>query len=212
MKRILPLLFGLVSFATLSNAAAISYQISVDTSSIASSAGYIEFQFNQANASTSPAATASVSGFTSSGFTFDNMLNFSMGGVTGSLISPPLDFDNTVGGTNLYDQGVSSFGSGFSFILTLDGDALGTTATDGSQFFVFLLGNDFSPLVASGPDGVAGVTINGDTTLTPNAMNGMATVELYTPSAVPEPSAFLLLGTGVVMLISGRWLRLRRRA
>lgn len=211
MKRILPLLFGLVCFTAHLNAAAISYHISVDTSSIPNStAGFIEFQFNQANASTSLAATATVSGFTSTGFTFDSLSDATLGGVTGSLSSLPIVFDNTIGGSNLYDGGVSNFGSNFSFILTLDGAALDTTATDGSQFFVYLLGTDYG-ILAGPPAGVAGLTINGDTTITTNAVTNLSTVEAYTAPSVPEPSAFLLLGTGLVALVSLRS-RLARRA
>ena len=195
MKRILPILLGFISFAAILAAGPISYTVTVDSSSIGSSpAGFIEFQFNQANANTSLAATATVSDFTSAGFTFNNTTNSSLGGVTGSLSAPPLVFDNTVGGTNLHDQGVSTFGSSFSFTLTLDGAALGTPATDGSQFFVYLLGTDYSNLI--GPaGGVAGVTINGDTTLTTNAVEGISSV-----SETPEPSTVAMFGLGIAML------------
>ena len=216
MKRFLIIsLVALGSVASLC-AGTVSYQVVVDSSSIApSTPGFLEFQFNQANAATSGAALAYVSDFTSAGFTFDDSSDASLGGATGSLSAPPLVFDNTVGGTNLYDEGVSSFGSSFSFVLTLDGDALSTPETDGSQFFVYLLGTDYSTLLGTDAGGVGGVTINGDTTTTPNAVDGISVVSLYTPissnpssnpssspsSATPEPSTIMLLALSGAMLI-----------
>ena len=204
MKRFLISLLALGSIASL-GATTLSYTVTVDSSSIGTSTpGFIEFQFNQANASTSPAATASVSDFTSTGFTFDDTTNASLGGVSGSLSTLPLAFDNTVGGTNLYDQGVSRFGATFSFILTLSGAALDNTATDGSEFFVYLLGvsPDYSPLV--GTDGTAAtVTINGDTTITLGAVTDLSTITVA--AATPEPSSVLLFGLGVGMLVAVRF-------
>lgn len=213
MKRFLPLVCGLMFIVSAANAAAVTYQFTVNTSSIpGGTPGFIEFQFNQANGLTSQAATASLSGFTSTGFTFNSLSDFSLGGVTGSLSALPIVFDNTVGAANLHDAGVSQFGTGFSFLLTLDGAALSTPSTDGSQFFVYLLGAEYNNLI--GPEGgIAGLTINGDTSITTNAVNGLSTVQLYTPPApesVPEPGAFLLLGTGVAALFSRRALASRR--
>ncbi len=205
MKRILIPLLALASMTTLA-AAPVSYRVSVDTSSIGTSTpGYIEFQFNQANASTSLPATANVTDFNSNGFTFDDALDAVLGGATGSLSAPPLVFDNTVGGTNLFDEGVTTFGTGFSFVVTLEGAALGTSATDGSQFFVFLLARDYSSL-AGGTDGVGGLTLNGDTTITTNAMAGLSTVTTYTApsSETPETSALVLFGIGAAALVARR--------
>ena len=200
MKRLLLPFLVLGSIATLA-AAPVSYTVSVDSSSIShSTAGYIEIQFNQANANTSLAATASVFNFSATGFTFDHSLDGSLGGVTGSFWAPPVQFDNTVGGSNYYDAGVTAFGTGFSFVVTLDGAALGTSSTDGSEFFVYLLGTDFSNLL--GPDGTiaAAVTINGDTTITTNPVSGRSTINSYTASETPEPSTVLLFGIGGAMV------------
>ena len=114
---------------------------------------------------------------------------------------------------------MSSFGS-FSFVLTLDGDALSTPETDGSQFFVYLPGTDYSTLLGTDAGGVGGVTINGDTSTTPNALDGISVVGLYTPplssnrssnpssnpsSATPEPSTFALLALGgAIAFFTGR--------
>ena len=53
----------------------------MDSSSIApSTPGFLEFQFNQANAATSGAALAWCLDFTSAGFTFDDSQDASLGG------------------------------------------------------------------------------------------------------------------------------------
>lgn len=203
MKRILFSLLALGAFSALS-AAPVSYLVTVDSSSIApATAGFIEFQFNQANAMTSLAAMAYVDNFTSVGFTFDNGANAAMGGVTGSLQAPPLVFDNTGGGSNLFDQAVTEFGTVFSFILTLDGPALNSVADDGSEFFVYLLASDYSVLI--GPTngaGIASVAINGDSSLTEYALGGFSTI-----TAVPEPATLWTVGLGGLVLLVRRFRR-----
>ncbi len=203
MKRILFSLLALGSVVALS-AAPVSYIVTVDTSSIAASTpGFIEFQFNRADALTSLAALAYVDNFTSTGFTFDSTSDAILGGVTGSPSSPPLVFDNTVGGANIFDRGVSSFGGGFRFVLTLDGAALSTAANDGSEFFVFVLASDYNPLLGSGSTGaVASVAINGDMTITTNPVDALSTI-----GPVPEPSTLILCGLAGIGLISRRFRR-----
>ena len=201
MKRFLISLLALGSLAAL-NAQIFSYQVTVDTSSIGSSTpGYIEFQFNQANASTSQAATASLDDFISSpDVTFDNTTDFSLGGVAGSLFSLPLEFDNTVGGTNLYDQGVSVFGTSFQFTVTLEGAALSTPATDGSEFFVYVLDSGYNNLLGPVDSGAADLIINGDTSITPVTVTSISTI---TPVAVtPEPSTLSMLGIGGAAIVA----------
>jgi len=199
MKRFALTLLLLTSAAAL-QAATITYHVSVDSSGIGSSTpGYIDFQFNQANASTSLAASATVDNFISSGFIFVDSGNLYLGGATGSLSAPPLIFDNTVAGNNVFDQSVDAFGTAFSFDVTFAGDALNTTAPDGSGFFVSLLGTDFSPLVLG--DGlVASIVINGDTTITTNPTD-LSTIEA---STVPEPSSLLMIFAGVALVAFAR--------
>jgi len=177
-------------------AATITYHVSVDSSGISGSVpGYIELQFNPAVGGNSLPATATIDNFTSTSFTFDDLSNFSLGGVTGSLSSLPLSFDSSVGGANLFDQGVTVFGTTFGFDVTLSGAALDTTAPDGNAFFVYLLGTDFSPLVLQ--DGlVASIVINGDTSITTNPTD-LSTIEANT---VPEPASLVLMLAGVSLV------------
>jgi len=203
MRRLIISLLALGCFAAL-DAQIFSYQVTVDTSSIGTSTpGYLEFQFNQANASTSQAATAYLDDFLASpDFTFDNTTDFSLGGVAGSLFSLPLEFDNTVGGTNLYDQGVSVFGSTVQFTVTLEGAALSTPATDGSEFFVYVLDSGYNNLLGPVDSGAADLIINGDTSITPVTVTNVSTI---TPVTVtPEPSALSMLGIGGVAMVAIR--------
>lgn len=195
MKRVLllSLLFG--SLAAL-NAASITYHVTVDSSGIpAATAGFVEFQFNQANALTSLSATASITNFSSNGFTFDNVATNFQGGVTGSLAAPPLVFDNTGGGANVFDQGVAVFGSGFVFDVTFSGAALTSPSTDGSEFFVLLLDTSYNPLVNPQLGGEAAtILLNGDTTITPNPTS------ISTIAFIPEPSTWLTGLAGLLLL------------
>ena len=190
------LVFLFLGLAAVLPAASITLHVSVDSSGIGTVPGYIEFQFNQAPSGDSLPATANIANFTSSGFTFDNLSNFSLGGVSGSLSSPPLVFDNTVGAANLFDQGVAIFGNSFSFDVTLAGSALNTTANDGSAFFVLLLDTNFNPLTAN--DGqVASIVINGDTSVTNNPTS-LSTITAA--SSVPEPATFAMTLAGAMLL------------
>ena len=201
MKRVLLLALYLGSLAAL-NAASITYHVTVDSSGIPSgTAGFVEFQFNQANAQTSLSATASITHFTSNGFTFDNAATNFQGGVTGSPGAPPLVFDNTGGGANVFDQGVSVFGSGFVFDVTFSGTALTTTANDGSEFFVLLLDTSYNPLVNPQLGGEAAtILLNGDTTMTPNPTS------ISSVAFIPEPSTWLT-GLAGLLLIGRRYRR-----
>jgi len=209
MKRsifagLLPAAALLASAAAL-NADTIGFHVNVDTSSIASAIGFIEIQFNQVNAGTSLPATATVSNFTSAGFTFDNSSNFSLGGVSGSFSSPPLVIHNDVGATNLFDQGVAAFGSSFGFSVLMSGPAIGGTSVDGSSLFLFLLGTDFSPLIGSLDNGeVANIQINGNGSVTAHGSN-VATVA----TVVPEAPMLPVVGLGLAALYV---IYVRRRA
>ena len=208
MKSLLISFLALGSLASLS-ASSFSYQVTVDTSSIGGlTPGFLEFQFNQADSLYSLAATATVSDFTSTGFTFDDTQDSTLGGATGSLSSPPLVLDNTVGATNLFDEYVSKFGSSFSFVVTLAGPALTNTAADGSGFYTFLWSTDYSTnLIGSATTGaVAEVDINGDKTTATTPLAGISTITSYTApmTATPEPSALSLLGLGAAILLFRR--------
>ena len=107
-----------------------------------------------------------------------------------------------MGGTNLYDQGVSVFGSTVQFTVTLEGAALSTPATDGSEFFVYVLDSGYNNLLGPVDSGAADLIINGDTSITPVTVTNVSTI---TPVTVtPEPSALSMLGIGGVAMVAIR--------
>lgn len=170
----------------------IAYNIVVDTSSL-SGPGYIEFQFNQANALTSLSATATLSNFSFNGFTLDPGSSGGTAGVTGSPWAPPVSIPNDAGGINYYDIAVTNWGSSFGFTLLITGPAVGGSAPDGSGFYLFLLDAGFAPIIAPlGSGEIANVIINPDGTNTPTG-SGSAAI-----SAVPEPGTVGLTAAAVL--------------
>lgn len=184
-------------------AATISYLITVGTSGL-SGPGYIDLEFNQANSLTSLSATASITQFTQTGFTFGSALRSA--GVTGDFETPPLVIPNDQSAANFYTRSVSQWGSVFSFLVTLSGPAVGSTAQDGSEFAILLLDSTFAPKVSPLPgDAAAVIILNGNGSVSASGSTfpgGFATV-----AAVPEPATAMiaLAGFGLIAL------RIRRR-
>jgi hypothetical protein len=177
------------------------YLISVDTSGLGSVGGYIDLAFDKAN-SDALGATATITGFTSTGFTFSGS-NSSTGGVTGSLDAPPLVIANDGGAANFYDEGVTSFGSEFSLLVDFDGPAIGEASLDVSDFFVSLLDGDGNFIGGDPVTGaVADITIGTDGNLTAQ------TTANASASGVPEPATLLTGGFGALLLFAVR----RRRS
>ena len=181
------------------SAGTVSYSFQVDTSGIASAApagGWLDFQFNQANALDSLPALAAIDNFSSTGFVFGTT-QLTSTGVTGSLPGP-VAIPNDQGGANFFTQEIATWGSGFQFSVTLSGAAVGTPAPDGSTFFVFLLFPDFNPIVA--PPTIAGeiLNVNIDTTGTPSAQG--STFDGGSALATPEPGALWLALAGLAAL------------
>ena len=129
------------------NAGTATFDFRVDTSGIpAAAGGWIDFEFNQANAFDSLSATARIWGFDAPGFTLGSTVLTSTPDVTGNLPGTVV-IPNDQAGANYYTQAIDTWGSRFDFLVTLSGDAVGTPAPDGSGFYVFLLYPDFSPIV-----------------------------------------------------------------
>jgi hypothetical protein len=121
----------------------VTYHVSIDTSSLAGTSGYLDLQFNPGALPDAQSATATVSNLPGGGaaqLTNTGMLNESRQAIT--------------------------FGTSLSFDVQLDGDALGlpTDGDFGSTFAVTLLGPDGQmPLETTTPDGtVARITLAPD--------------------------------------------------
>ena len=193
-------------------AAGVTYVVTVDTTSLSSTSGYIDFQFNPANSS-SLAASALVSSFLTDGGVGGQAFQF--GDATGPLSGPlsTLSFDNGTPQNELTYY--FSPGTSISFDVTVSGPALGGGAPAGatSSFLLTLFDSGGNPY-STGPGGaIATIVINEDGSTTgtgypPNFDRGpTATVVLQ---GVPEPSTLLLGVIGFGALFG--WHQVRRRA
>jgi hypothetical protein len=185
------LVITLVMFAANSAFAALSYNVSVDTSAYDTTNGYLFFTYIPVNALDS---TATVSNFKTD---FSRLvaspeiqIDATSGNVTGQLPGT-VTFQN-LGGLNDYTHGIT-FGKPLSFDLTLanlvNGSAIGT-----STFSLTLQDSNFNDLAK-----LFTVDLNADGIATSVVLDNSAIV-----TATPIPAAFWLLGSGLMGLVGMR--------
>jgi hypothetical protein len=182
----------------------LTYTVNVDTTSIATTSGYLDLQFNPGG-SGALAAGAFVTQYSGgSGFS----VFFQNGDASGSLPGD-LTFDNATP-LNELTFGLT-YGMSLSFDVTLSGVALGASAPDGSTFAATLFDDGGNPY----SDGPATATI----TIDPNAattaavyppIGGTGPTATVTLVSAPEPSTMALAGLGMAALMG--WYQVRRRA
>ena len=172
----------------------VTYQVSVNTSTLSGQGGNLDFQFNPGGLG-AESATATVTSFQTVGGILSQPAMLT-GDATGSLPGT-LTLDN---GT-LYNDVFQGFiyGNSFSFRLTLSGQALDNPGgTFGSSFALSLYdAGGIRPLLTTDPNGsVLTVNLNANgTTLAetfPQSLTNSIPVAVAT-SAVPEPSTMVLL-------------------
>jgi hypothetical protein len=176
----------------------ITYDVSVNTSSIAGTNGSLDFNFNPGPLVTQAAslqilafATGPTDGTLAGGPTLT-------GDVTGALPGT-LTFDNGTG-FNDYFEGFT-YGKNLLFDVSLYGPALSSpngTSTSGSTFAFSMFSNAAGTIPALTTDTTDGfafkVDVNLDGTTTITNFSSQTTI------VVPEPSTLALLGTAIVLL------------
>jgi hypothetical protein len=174
-------------------AAQVTYLVTVDTSSVNGTTGFLDFQFNPAN-NLSQLASAQIVNFTAGAGAVTGVPS-TTGNVAGALAAP-VTFQNTTA-LNEYFQGIT-FGNQITFQLVLSGPAI--TAPNGgpfgTSFFLSFFDAAQNTILTNDPTGVAGeVDIPG---------NGVP-VTIANPNAVGGPSVvtFSLLGTIQVCKVAG---------
>jgi hypothetical protein len=192
-NRRLTCAFALVVLAALSArpaAAAVGYLITVDTSSVSGTSGFLDFQFNPGSASTQ-SATAQILNFTSDGILVGvPQINGNVAGVLPGTTT----FMNSSALNEYFQQ--FTYGAKVSFVVLLSGPALDSpngTATSGSSFGVGLYDSAQNPILtnqgaASGF--VAEIDVNLDGTTTPTAfpnVNGGPSVASTSPFSPVSP-------------------------
>ena len=124
--------------------ASATYFISVNTSSVTGTLGFLDLQFNPGN-NTSQAATATITNFQGGGLGAPQ----NTGNVSGTLPAS-LTLVNSTPLNEVFQA--FTYGSSFSFVLTLSGPALDTpngTATAGTTFGLGLYDNTQNPILTN---------------------------------------------------------------
>jgi len=191
---------ALSSFAPAARADLI-YHVNVDTSSIAGTAGSLDFQFNPGSQVTQ-AASLDILSFAGGLLAGGPSLT---GDVTSGPLPATLTFDN---GTayNDYFEGFT-FAASLSFDIRLYGPAVNApdaTSTSGSTFAFSMFSDDAGTLPTLTTDATNGFAATVDLNL-----DGTATVSKFSPqleiggsaNAVPEPGSLMLLGAGALGML-----------
>jgi PEP-CTERM motif len=192
--------------ASIASAAPVTYDVSVDTSSISATAGSLDFNFNPGPLVTQPASLQILD------FTSDGMLAGSptlTGDVAGALPAT-LTFDNGTG-FNDYFEGFT-FGATLSFQVSLYGPALSSpdgTSTSGSAFAFSMFSDAAGTIPALTTDTTDGFAFTTDVNLngtTPVTNSSAQTTIVPVNPAVPEPGTLPLMAAAI-----GLWLAFRFR-
>lgn len=162
-----------------------TWQVDIDTTSLAGIGGYLDFQLNP-GASDAQAVQVQISNFSTDATLGSYLVD---GAVSGSLAGV-LVLDNSEA-LNAWLQGLA-FGSHIAF--TLDIDAA-LDAGSGSSFAALLWDADFNPLLAAAGEDAA-LRID----LMPGAAPAWLASTSVQVSAVPEPSVALSLLAGLGLM------------
>lgn len=187
-------------------ASPITYTVSVNTSALNGTSGFLDFDFAPGNGSQS--ALVSISDFSSTGSL--SGLPQVNGAVSGSLPGP-LSIGNSTQFNDYFQEFI--YGTNISFQLAFGGPALSNpngTSTAGSTFaFAMFDALGSNPLLTDDPNGnsfIVEVNLDGGTTVTayPTASGGTPAATLTAAGVpVPEPSTSLIMF--LVALGLGAW-------
>jgi hypothetical protein len=181
--------------ATLAVADPITYNVTVDTSSISGTSGSLDFQFNPGPLTTQ-AASLQILEFSSDGSLAGSP---ALTGDVGGALPGTLTFDNGTQFNDYFDD--FTFGSTLSFQVSLYGPALSSpdgVSTSGSDFAFSMFSDPpgtIPTLTTDTVDGFAStidVNLDGTTTVTDPSIQTI----IASSTVIPEPSNLLLMATG----------------
>ncbi len=185
--------------------AAMLYHVSVDTSAVNASSGYIDLQFNPGDSS-APAATALLSGF---GGSITLLPTVTTDGAVTGVLPGSLTFANSTAFNDVFQSVL--FGSNFSFDISFDGDFLNASGSTGTSFVVGLY-------AADGMTSLLTTDLNGTVLTSELVPGGVVTHTTFAADVLGSPSVVAVtpvpLPAGVWLLLSGLsvlpWWRKRR--
>ncbi len=195
-------------------AGAITYQVTVDTSAIDGTSGFLDFGFAPGN--DSQAAVVTITGFSPAAALAGGPQV--RGGASGTLPGI-VTLDNSTQ-FNDYFEGFT-FGAALTFLLSFDGPALtapdGTSTSESTFGFAMFDSTGSTPLLTSDPNGdtfTVSVNLDGTTTPTTFLSSPQGGVPVASLVPVPEPSTLVLLTLGLALtgarFRSARALHIRR--
>jgi hypothetical protein len=189
LSKLLILSIVLVFLAAGSVFAAPVYNVSVNTSSLSGTDGYLYFQYVPVNAAES---TATVSGFSGGTLAPANASNVVDGSAVTGILPGSVTFANT-NGINDYNHGFT-FGNSLSFLLSFTDPLIGGLPGGGSTFSLGLFGDESgsSPLITSSGTVFSADLVN-DGSVSPVTVAGISSA-----NPVPEAGTMWLLGSGLV--------------
>lgn len=198
LSIVLLALCGLTGPTAFADSASIQYMVTVNTTSVLLTDGYIDFQFNPSSMSTQP-ANADVANFATDGVLNPaDPNNGSYGEVSGQLPGTVTLINSEI--DNEYTEAMT-FGTTITFDLDFYGPAISNpNGEGGGSFYLTFYNSDFSgTYLTTNPNGDAlEIDINGDGSTTVAYQS--PDVMLSGPTEVPEPATLALLCGGLLGL------------
>lgn len=201
-RMIVILLAAVPCFVGLASASPIVYDVVVNTSLIAGTAGSLDFNFNPGPL-VSQSASLQILNFTSSG-SLDGACPCGIGDVSGQLPST-LTFDNGSSFNDYFDS--FTFASALSFQVSLYGAALSApdaSSTSGSAFAFSMFSNTAGTIPTLTSDSTNGFafTLNVNLDGTTSLVNSSAATSVFPEtSTVPEPDSMALAAIGAAIIL-----------